>query len=628
MLHMAARGWVCVAINYRLSPRNPFPAQIEDVKTGDRVDPREHRRVRRGPRLRGDHRRLGRRAPRRAGGADPERPGVPARLRGRRHDASRRRCRSTASTTSPEPPVPGGAQQMRDRFLAPRVLVQGSRAAPRQDFERRLPAAAGQRRRAAVLRDPRRPRRPGRRGARRARSSRPCARCPSSRSPTPSFPGAQHAFDVFPSVRSRPRHPRRGPVPALAPYDRGGRGRPRPQPRGRPRIRSAATLRSTCVVPPAMLRHRVQQRLVPGGLGLGPTGESLRAEERRGPARRTPDAGAPRRASARSTPRRAPAGDRAQRRPQRSSALTVAASRHRRSEPQPRAAHRAPRASARAPARRWCRATGRPWRPARWPAWCGPAASRRRPRRPRTRRARRRSSRKTSLNTASPVSSRSGRTSMPGARHVDEEVGDALVLRGVRVRCGPGRSPSRPAWASEVHTFWPVSRQPPSTRVARVRKRGQVGAGARLAEQLAPDEVAAQRRGARSAPAAPRCRARGSSVPPRRRSPGPGRSTPAAASSSSMTSCSTGPRPARTAAASAVPAARRRRALHGAASCSGSAAIALPRLGTDSPELLAIAAEVELGVRRRTRRARVGEAGAGTCRCHRAAAAATSARRR
>ncbi len=32
MLHMAARGWVCVAINYRLSPRAAFPSHLEDVK--------------------------------------------------------------------------------------------------------------------------------------------------------------------------------------------------------------------------------------------------------------------------------------------------------------------------------------------------------------------------------------------------------------------------------------------------------------------------------------------------------------------------------------------------------------------------------------------------------------------
>ena len=32
MQQLAAQGWVCVAINYRLAPRDPFPAQIIDVK--------------------------------------------------------------------------------------------------------------------------------------------------------------------------------------------------------------------------------------------------------------------------------------------------------------------------------------------------------------------------------------------------------------------------------------------------------------------------------------------------------------------------------------------------------------------------------------------------------------------
>jgi acetyl esterase/lipase len=32
MVQLASKGWVCVAINYRLAPRDPFPAQIIDVK--------------------------------------------------------------------------------------------------------------------------------------------------------------------------------------------------------------------------------------------------------------------------------------------------------------------------------------------------------------------------------------------------------------------------------------------------------------------------------------------------------------------------------------------------------------------------------------------------------------------
>ena len=32
MQHMASRGWICVAINYRLAPRDAFPAHVIDVK--------------------------------------------------------------------------------------------------------------------------------------------------------------------------------------------------------------------------------------------------------------------------------------------------------------------------------------------------------------------------------------------------------------------------------------------------------------------------------------------------------------------------------------------------------------------------------------------------------------------
>ena len=44
MQHLAAKGWVCVAINYRLSPRDPCPAQVVDVKQAIALDPRAHRR--------------------------------------------------------------------------------------------------------------------------------------------------------------------------------------------------------------------------------------------------------------------------------------------------------------------------------------------------------------------------------------------------------------------------------------------------------------------------------------------------------------------------------------------------------------------------------------------------------
>ena len=49
------------------------------------LDQGTHRRIRRRPRLRRDHRRFGGRPPVRAGGPDTGRPAVPARIRGRRH---------------------------------------------------------------------------------------------------------------------------------------------------------------------------------------------------------------------------------------------------------------------------------------------------------------------------------------------------------------------------------------------------------------------------------------------------------------------------------------------------------------------------------------------------------------
>ena len=67
---MAARGWVCVSVDYRLSPRATWPDHIVDVKTA-RVGTRPGRGTRRRPRLRRRHRRLQWRTPRRPRRPDP-----------------------------------------------------------------------------------------------------------------------------------------------------------------------------------------------------------------------------------------------------------------------------------------------------------------------------------------------------------------------------------------------------------------------------------------------------------------------------------------------------------------------------------------------------------------------------
>ena len=83
--HMAERGWVCVSIDYRVSPETHLarPHRRRQARAG--VDQGEHRRIRRRPRLRRDHRRFGGRASVRAGRADTQRPAVAAGFRGRRH---------------------------------------------------------------------------------------------------------------------------------------------------------------------------------------------------------------------------------------------------------------------------------------------------------------------------------------------------------------------------------------------------------------------------------------------------------------------------------------------------------------------------------------------------------------
>ena len=199
MLHMAARGWVCVTINYRLSPRDPFPAHIVDVKRAI-AWVREH-----GP----------------AYGADPSfvavtggsagghlaalaalTPGDPAYQPGF-EDAD----------TSLQAAVPHygvydlagatgapAATAMRDRFLAPKVMFRDP-VSELADFERASPLLRVNpdappffvihgRRDSLVDVDQARQFVTALRGV----SREPVAYA--------ELPGTQHAFDVFPSIRS------------------------------------------------------------------------------------------------------------------------------------------------------------------------------------------------------------------------------------------------------------------------------------------------------------------------------------------------------------------------------------------------------------------------------------------
>ena len=119
-------------------------------------------------------------------------------------------------------------------------------------------------------------------------------------------------------------------------------------------------------------------------------------------------------------------------------------------------------------------------------------------------------------------------------------------------RCARGRCPTRLPCAIDVHTFWPLSTQPPSTRVARVESDGEVGTRAGLAEQLAPADLAAQRRQDPPLLLLGRAVARSGSAAPTRRRRCSARATFAARNSSSITSSSSalasrphGARPAR-----------------------------------------------------------------------------------
>src|SRR6202034_3479618 len=78
-------------------------------------------------------------------------------------------------------------------------------------------------------------------------------------------------------------------------------------------------------------------------------------------------------------------------------------------------------------------------------------------------------SRNTSLNNASPVISRSGRIRMPGELiSIRKEVIPLCFGASGSVRAR--HTPHCALCADDVHTFWPVNSQPPSTRTALVRR--------------------------------------------------------------------------------------------------------------------------------------------------------------
>ena len=186
MQHMAAQGLGVRGDQLPARPARPVPGARHRREAGDRLDPRAHRGVRRQPRLHRHHRRLGRRPPRRAGGAHRQRPGVPAGLRGRRHlgpggDPALRRLRlrrldRPAQRRAAPRRVPGAAHPAEALGRLTRRL------------RGRLAHPADHRRRARLLRAARQARHagPGRPGpaVRRPR----CARPRSAPSCTPSSP--------------------------------------------------------------------------------------------------------------------------------------------------------------------------------------------------------------------------------------------------------------------------------------------------------------------------------------------------------------------------------------------------------------------------------------------------------
>ena len=147
MLHLAARGWVCVSVDYRLSPRATFPDHLVDLKRAIAWI-REHvAEYGADPDFVVVDRRLGRRPSRRRWSRSPRT--TPSTSPASRTSTPRcaAACRSTASTTSPTatavyrhagpaPPAraPGDEGSLAER---PRRLREGVADVPRRTPTRR-----------------------------------------------------------------------------------------------------------------------------------------------------------------------------------------------------------------------------------------------------------------------------------------------------------------------------------------------------------------------------------------------------------------------------------------------------------------------------------------------------------
>ena len=261
MLHLAAEGWVCVAINYRLSPKATWPEHLIDCKRA-LAWVREHIAEYGGdPDLicvtggsAGGHLAA-------MVGAHRERAAVPARASRPRTPRSPRAFPSTASTTS------STCSQGRARATGPCALLANwvmktTTEENRARVRGRVADPPRPRRRAAVLRDPRQPRQPGagrpgpplRRAAPRQVSDEPVLYA--------EVPGASHAFDVFYSTRTGARGqrgrplPRVGRRPATGPRRRTVSPRTSASPRRWSRSRAESSSEAARRARPARGRHR------------------------------------------------------------------------------------------------------------------------------------------------------------------------------------------------------------------------------------------------------------------------------------------------------------------------------------------------------------------------------------